>query len=852
MTLTAVQLYRRGVASSNARRHATARRELETALARTDDAELRARIVGTLANLISLRGEPERARALCQAALDVGGISPHTAAVLQGQLGLLALGRGDFEATVSYCSLALEGLAPEGLALEGLVPEGRALEGLGQTRDDDASGLGDERANVLLNRSIALMQLGRLDASLADLGEATQIYARVGDAASIAMCEHNAGYLALLQGDLVRALEGMQRAAEVLSGDSSVTAAIGELDRAEVLRDAGLTSEAEFMLARAARTFGAHGMRQARGEAEFNLARSLLLHDPARAVAVARAAARRFAALGSEVWAARSEGVRLRGMLVDAERAGAAVADAEVEAAAARLIAAGFEAEALTLRLAHSQARVRAGHDDARTPRVPPGAPLGVRMLGHEVRAQRAAMRGHGARARRAAGAGLDELAAWQQSFGSLDLLTSVAMHGRGLMLTGLSSALRSRRADVVFEWSERARHLSQQVVPLRPPPDPVLAEELAELRMLRADSPGDDWLSSRRATELSDRVRGRQWATTDTAGTRARVSLEDARAGLGDAALLAYVWDGMSLACLVVDARGTVLLDIADRMELDAVRAGLRADLEMSASVRTAPLGEAVRRSLAVRLERLSAMLLARALTHTSARRLVLTVPGVLGEIPWAMLPHMAGHPFTLARSTTRWLGDRGGGGASLASRRAGFVAGPRVARGEEEVGAAVAAWRAQSTAEVVSVLTGSEATTAGAGAVAASTDVLHIAAHGRHSAENPMFSGLELVDGTLFGYDIDLMSSVPHTVVLSSCELGRSSVRWGEEAIGMTRAWLHAGTSCVVAAPVVVADDVACELLGAMHTHLAAGLAPADALAAASEHTGFVTPFQCHGAGF
>ena len=91
-----------------------------------------------------------------------------------------------------------------------------------------------------------------------------------------------------------------------------------------------------------------------------------------------------------------------------------------------------------------------------------------------------------------------------------------------------------------------------------------------------------------------------------------------------------------------------------------------------------------------------------------------------------------------------------------------------------------------------------------------------------------------------------------VPGTVVLSSCELGRSSVRWGEEAVGMTRAWLHAGTGCVVAAPVTVADDVACELLGAMHAHLAAGHAPADALAAASERTGLRTPFQCHGAGF
>ena len=135
---------------------------------------------------------------------------------------------------------------------------------------------------------------------------------------------------------------------------------------------------------------------------------------------------------------------------------------------------------------------------------------------------------------------------------------------------------------------------------------------------------------------------------------------------------------------------------------------------------------------------------------------------------------------------------------------------------------------------------------------ALAGQVDVLHVAAHGRHALDNPMFSGFELADGTLFGYDIDLIDKVPDTVVLSACEVGRSSVRWGEEAIGMTRVWLHAGARAVVAAPVVVADDDACELLAAMHGGLAAGITPSEALAAASERTGVVAPFQVHGAGF
>ena len=89
----------------------------------------------------------------------------------------------------------------------------------------------------------------------------------------------------------------------------------------------------------------------------------------------------------------------------------------------------------------------------------------------------------------------------------------------------GLHSAVRSGRPDVIFEWSERARHLSLQVVPLRPPPDETLADDLAELRMLRADD--DRWLANPRAAELQARARERQWSATGSAAVHERASLE-------------------------------------------------------------------------------------------------------------------------------------------------------------------------------------------------------------------------------------------------------------------------------------------------------------------------------------
>jgi CHAT domain-containing protein len=205
-------------------------------------------------------------------------------------------------------------------------------------------------------------------------------------------------------------------------------------------------------------------------------------------------------------------------------------------------------------------------------------------------------------------------------------------------------------------------------------------------------------------------------------------------------------------------------------------------------------------------------------------------------------MLPALRGREFTLAASVTRWVAHSG----AASARSAGFAVGPRVARGDEETAAAASAWPAAR------VLRGHDATVDAVADLAAEVDVLHVAAHGRHAASNALFSGMELADGTLFGYDVDRIPRVPSIVVLSSCEVGRSSVRWGEEAVGMTRVWLHAGTHAVVATPVIVADDIACELLGAMHAGLVAGLTPSAALADASARTGLVSSFQVHGAGF
>lgn len=818
MTRSAADLHRRAVDLCIEGEYGLAQRVLDDAEARTDDSDLRARIAGTRAVALQKTGQPARAEELLRATLAQNGLTAHTHAILVGQLGAIAnlVGRND--------------------EADGLLS--RAIDEL-DSADDVAA------ARTRMNRSLVRMQQRRISEASDDVARAAETFADHDMRVDEAQARHNLGYASLLSGDLVGALREMLAARPGVAS-SAVNETVADMDRAEVLRDAGLTTEAEHILARAASVFGAHRMPQSRAEAEFHLARSLLLRDPARARKIAGAAVRRFGSLGIDAWAARAEAVRLRAALRQAAaQPGARLpSTAQVDTVSADLERAGYRGEAVALRLTDALARTERGSSPTRPVRLPRPAPLEVQLLSAQLKASRSRAAGRGGEARRHAAAGLDVLAGWQRSFGSLDLQTSIAMHGTGLIFAGLESAVRSGRPDVIFEWSERARHLSQQVVPLRPPPDPELARELAELRMLRAEHAGQDWLSLPRAAQLRESARQRQWSATGGAADEALIDLDHLAEQLGDEdALVSYVNSGtdiVALACRGADARVVAITSTANVRRL---LAGLRSDLDVAASVRSGPIADVVRRSLDDRMTALSDTLLTPLLPFVGDRRLVIAVPGVLNSIPWAMLPALEGRAFTIAVSATRWAAMRH---RPVARRSAGFAVGPRVSRGEEEVTTAAARWPGHTS------LSGAAASVDAVTELASAVDVLHIAAHGRHAVDNPMFSGIELADGTLFGYDVDLMPDVPDTVVLSACEVGRSSVRWGEEAVGMTRVWLHAGTRCVIAAPVIVADDEACELLGRMHQGLAAGEEPAVALAEAARHTGIRAPFQAHGAGF
>ena len=147
-------------------------------------------------------------------------------------------------------------------------------------------------------------------------------------------------------------------------------------------------------------------------------------------------------------------------------------------------------------------------------------------------------------------------------------------------------------------------------------------------------------------------------------------------------------------------------------------------------------------------------------------------------------------------------------------------------------------------------SILTGADATPAATLAGLRTAAIAHIAAHGQHQAENALFSTLDLAGGPLLGYDLQRLPQAPVMTVLSSCDLGLTDVRPGDETFGIVTALLNAGSATVVASVARVADHSAMTTMASYHQAITAGTAPAAALAAAQRQDP-AAAFVCFGAG-
>jgi CHAT domain len=763
------------------------------------------------------------------------------------------------------------------LAQRGLLLKRNGQNELALRQYDAAVALLTEQASpldlvkALNNRSLVHLEAGHIRLARADLLRCGQVAARHGLALHLALSRVNLGCMDVLAGDLPSALGAFAAARAEYERLAPGRLAALAVERARALVSAGLFTEADHELAGAIEQAAAQRLSHIYADAvQVRAEAALLAGQPEAAGQWARLAQSRFLGRDNARRAALASLVEARADLAafSVARPAALPGDSpEVsflgavagrgQALARRLTKLGLPEDARVAGLVAARALVRAGQPRRAAMIVtrygPPGRVdrLDTRLLWRLAEAELATAEGRQDQAFRQLRAGMAALHRHRAQFGCLDLQTGASVHGRDLARAGLAAAIGSGSPAAVYRWSERFRAQALLLPVPQPPDDPAEAEAIEELRQARhvlrarelAGQPAETLRA--RVDRLQRRVREQSWGAPGLPSFPAPplAPFSAVRDDTGGAGLVIYLRDGPALRALVV-ANGSARLHLLGEYSAAAEAVlRLRADLDsragrvLSDRVFAAVTG-ATRRDAAA----LAAAVLGPLLGQVGERDLVVIPTGLLTTVPWAVLPGCAGRPVTVAPSVTAWHAALHrprvtGQNATL------LVAGPGIARGAAEV-AAIAALHPGS-----SVLTGASATPAAILARLGSSAIAHLAAHGQHQAENALFSSLELAGGPLLGYDLRRATRAPAMVVLSSCDLGLTDVRPGDETFGMVTALLTAGARTVVASVARVADDTAMRAMIRYHRAVKAGSAPAAALAealAGETSAGFV----CFGA--
>lgn len=789
---------------------------------------VRVRLLVLLSNMEYEVAGPARSRPPLEAAADLA-VAVHAedlAFVIHQTLGLQALRSGSTD--------------------DALVHFGAAEPLLRSAADLDA-------AKMLLNRGVVFLERLDLPAARRDFARCLDRAAGRPELLTLAMmATHNLGWVEHLAGNQPAALQRMSEAADL---DGGAAPAVALLDRARVLIEAGLTDEADTTLRRAAEQFRQGRAWASLAETELSGAQLALLtgrFDLTRRLA--GSARTRFRRRGNEPWRRRAELALLAGdlgagrppgLLVDPALRLAGEFDADgltPYATTARLI--GCEALLAAGRLAEAQSVLATTAPPRRTDLVE------LRLQRRTVAARLARAAGDRDGARAQVRRGLDALVRHQSQLGSVDLQTASALHGRRLAALDLDLALESGRASEVFTALERGRAQSRRLVPVTPP-EGASAPHLVVLRQLTttlheigAEPARTDEARGLRAriAQVQDELRGLAWQADGLGSAQGRAALPQVRDRLAvrDRELVVLGRHGDALVAVVVGRGRPRLVHLPGATRADALTRTVRADLDVVARPRLPERLRATATASAThKLAALDALLLGP--LGLGDGPLVVVPTADLSTLPWGCLPSLRGRPVEVAPTAGAWF--RRAEDDATTPARVLALAGPEVPAAVAEVEAVAATWPGAR------VLTGGRATGRAFVEHGPDATLAHLAAHGHHVAQNPLFSSLTLADGPLLAYELRA-GQVPDHVVLSACELGQATVRPGDESLGLTSVLLQLGARCVVSGVAEVADDLAAEVMVGYHRRLAAGADSATALADAAAVTDRPVPFVCFGA--
>jgi CHAT domain len=841
---------RRGLQEGNAGRPAVGARYLRAGLRQLGWAEsgsrpdaqqvheahhaLAARMLGILAEWEADQGRTEYGLRLLGRAEALASAEDRGVLLLQRGLILVLIGRGDD---------ALRALDDSIARLDGNAAETENLAG------------------ALINRSFYYLSVGQVRRARADLVWCRRVAADAGLERVVAKAVHNLGYCDLLAGDIPAALQLFSEAGSTYRLVMPSLLPALAMDRARALLAVGLAEDAGSELDSAIASFRQQRLDHDLGEAELAQAQAALAAgEPGAARRWAATAARRFRRRGNDAWACLAELTQLRARsAAPVRRAPIAV---EAQRLAQRLRASGLSHDADRAELLAARALLTVGRASQARQRIAvvrrrgSAAPLDVCLMRRLAQAELAESEGQPGAALAELRAGLALVQARRIRLGSLDLQTGAAALGADLAAAGLRLALERRSAPLVFAWLERSRAQAFRVRPVRPPSDPQAAAILAELRQLShlirgAELNGArDPAAIRRRADLQRDFRERSWQASGLGEATAQASLGEVTAALGESGrcLVAILAGGGQMRAVAVRRGAARLISLGDMAVAEEAARRLNADLDTLAGRRLPSRLEAVlRESIRHQTEVLTAEIVTPLLPSLGDDDVVLVPTGALAGIPWSLLPGLRGRPVTVSPSASSWLAAWRHGHVQVTGAQGLaplLVAGPDLQHAAAEVSEIAKVYPGcrplvAETATVRATLRGLD------GAVLA-----HVAAHGHHDRENVLFSRLELTDGPLMAYDIQQLAAAPRQVILSSCDVGRTVVRPGEEILGFTAALLYTGTATVISSVTRVADDAAVGTMVSYHRALRSGARPAEALARAVLTEPF-SPFICFGSG-
>lgn len=749
-----------------------------------------------------------------------------------------------------------------------------AWRDLRQVRDAKNGFTLREQGGVFLTIGMLAMEMARPREALTAFQNAVQLAQQVGNSQLERLARHNEGYVTYLLGDLPKSLSLMAAVDEIAVEISRETE---WLDRARVMLDAGLVSEAVDVLEHGLHSL-ADGNDQVGAQLALELSRGYrLLGHLAEAAQAASRARSGFARLGASGWETRAT---LIGLLLELDRwraetwveprcdgpSGAqAGADDDSNAPSERLaspLATAAAADLLTARalelgdhLLADQARAAAAEALLNSGDVQEAQARVLSLRGEQTKGWTGSLAddlnasvvtasvhvasGEPDRARAVLRSSVRRLSASQMGSASLDLRTARAIHG--VRLGGLDLDLAVPRGSrAVLESLERWRSATDRLPSLNPPADERLAALTEALRSLRAqqrEEADPDVLGQLQAssTRLEREVRARDWALSSSAEAQVALPLRirqsrDALAEAGCDLVWLFVHRGRLCGVGVSGGRASMcdLMPLAEASELARL---LRTDLRAAATSAVGPLTAAVWRSLRATLSRLDHGLL-QPWRARSVGLVLITCPEV-SALPWGLAPSLVGRPVTIARSLTSFAHRVAirPKVSSVGSCRVHISIGPGLPRAPHEAQMIAHAWRHAGA----SVKIGDPSKGKSLVAALSGTDVVHVAAHGVHQAQSPLFSSLSLHDGPVFAHELQPAGVMAKHVVLSACDVGSATFRPGDEQLGMAAAMFSLGAGSVVAAVAPVADDVAAAAMTAHHEGLTRGLASDEALAQA-----------------